>query len=125
MEIEKKKEGRDFKKLADDVIDIVSDSVALVGSPTALWLMALWNSSGGKGFSGFVSNPRYALPLPAGSKVPSGENTPQQTYGQWTIYLVTERMPPNLWYAQNTVSGRIVGPFQTDADARKWIDQNG
>lgn len=66
MEIEEKKEdrGADLKKVFQEVIEAATETIGTLSSPATLWLIVLWNCSGGKGFSGFTSNPDTEHPIP-------------------------------------------------------------
>lgn len=65
MDIEEKTEdrGADLKKIFQEVIEAASETIGVISSPATLWLMVLWNCSGGKGFSGFTSNPDLEHPI--------------------------------------------------------------
>jgi hypothetical protein len=56
MEVEKQKPN--IKKAAGDIIDITAEVIGVAASPATLWLLVLINSSGGKGFSGHITNPQ-------------------------------------------------------------------
>jgi hypothetical protein len=58
MEMETQKSGN-AKKIAKDVIEVVGDLIGTAASPATLWLIVLWNCSGGQGFNGFESNPNW------------------------------------------------------------------
>lgn len=65
MDIEEKKEDRgvNLKKVFQDVIEAATETIGTLSSPATLWLIVLWNCSGGKGFSGFTSNPDINNPI--------------------------------------------------------------
>lgn len=56
-EIEEKPVGK-LKKVATDILDVVGDTVGIVANPSILALLVLWNSLGGRGFDGYVTNPQ-------------------------------------------------------------------
>ena len=58
LDVETKEEKKtDLKKAADDVLSVTGDAIGIAASPSLLWLIILWNCSGGKGFNGYISNP--------------------------------------------------------------------
>jgi hypothetical protein len=62
MDIIEGKEERGVKKVALDILEVAEETVGLAASPSLFWLIVLWNSSGGKGFDGYVTNTPQPTP---------------------------------------------------------------
>ncbi len=57
---EKNPQSPNLKQLANDVLDVAGEGIGIIASPATLFALVLYNCSGGKGFSGYVTN----LPTP-------------------------------------------------------------
>jgi len=113
--------GRDLKKVINDILEISSEALGLIASPSTLWVMVLWNCNGGKGFNGFVTNPQASGGQPpsnggsspppnGGGTTPIGGNTAGTIYNGPKTYVLMEyngftvwndtsaNNPPNYYY---------------------------
>lgn len=54
--VDSERKGRDLKAAADAVLEIVEEIEGIAAAPSSLWILALYNSMGGPGFSGHVTN---------------------------------------------------------------------
>jgi hypothetical protein len=133
MELDKLKEDKSIKGFLDDVLDVSADALSIVGSPTTLWLMVLWNCNGGKGFSGYITNPdtwsKLGLlaptvpPPPASSPTgPSGRPwTLLGSYKGWNIY----QNPDGTYFGLAPNSSDVTTPaLPSIAAVKNWIDQH-